>query len=338
LEKQTNAYNSQINSAHSNILNIASRLKLNDTEPTIERIAEELRTGKKKEYNVINLFDEYINISKATKRPSTIRQYEVARRLLKEFKPSVTFDQINGNFFEEFKIFLQKKEHKQNTIGNRIKVLRSFLNYWYKLKYPVRNDFKDIQVTKKTNKVIYLELEEINQLYNYQFNQKYLERTRDLFCFQCNVGLRLGDLMRLEKHHIKNGCIEMDAGKTGKAIYVPLNKIALDVLKKYDFSLPRLSEKNYNEYIKLMAREAGLDRIVDLRTEDSSEISQSQVILCDILSSHKAVSTFITLASEKGISVKTISEITGKSVKIIIDHYLGTSKENVKKEMRKKWK
>ena len=52
-----------------------------------------------------------------------------------------------------------------------------------------------------------------------------------------------------------------------------------------------------------------------------------------LVGTHTAVKTFITHCGQKGISPKVVSEITGKTVKVILDHYYGTDEATIEREM-----
>ena len=53
----------------------------------------------------------------------------------------------------------------------------------------------------------------------------------------------------------------------------------------------------------------------------------------EMASSHSNVRTFITLAAELGMTPKVIATITGKTVKVILENYLGTSEKTLQREM-----
>ena len=94
------------------------------------------------------------------------------------------------------------------------------------------------------------------QLKNHVIEVHHLsEIQRDIFVFQCNVGCRIGDLLRLKKRDIINGAVEYIPTKTikerAKTVVVPLNAIAMSIVEKYkdvpgDQLLPFISSQNYN--------------------------------------------------------------------------------------------
>ena len=119
---------------------------------------------------------------------------------------------------------------------------------------------------------LYINKEELHTIYNYDLNDSpHLDRQRDIFVFQCCIGCRVGDLVRLTKADIINGAVEYIASKTieenQKTILVSLNKTALAILEKYkDYEgpklLPFITQPKYNDAIKEIFTRAGITRNV----------------------------------------------------------------------------
>lgn len=81
--------------------------------------------------------------------------------------------------------------------------------------------------------------------------------------------------------------------KTKQTFTIPLLSPALAVLKKYQNKLPVISNVKYNEYLKVIAQAAGIDKPV---------------------SSHWARHTGATLLlNESGMDLKTVAKICGHS-------------------------
>ena len=80
--------------------------------------------------------------------------------------------------------------------------------------------------------------------------------------------------------------------KTEEDYYIVLLSPALEVLKKYNYELPIISNTQYNLRLKLVADYAGLDKN---------------------LTTHMARHTFATLALTKGVQFKAVSKMLGHS-------------------------
>lgn len=94
---------------------------------------------------------------------------------------------------------------------------------------------------------------------------------RDIFVFQCLIGCRVGDLLKMTKSNLIDGAIEYIPRKTKEGrpltVRVPLNQTAKEIVSRYksldgDKLLPFISEQKYNLAIKRIFKAAGLKRLV----------------------------------------------------------------------------
>ena len=89
----------------------------------------------------------------------------------------------------------------------------------------------------------------------YLFSQERLQQVKELFIFCCYTGLAYQEMSGLTKDHIKkwnNGSlwIEMYRKKTQSKLSVPLLPKAIEILEKYNYQLPQISNQKMNSYLK----------------------------------------------------------------------------------------
>ena len=145
----------------------------------------------------------------------------------------------------------------------------------------------------------FLSIAERNHLYNYDLSdRKELAVQRDIFIFQCLIGCRVADLMRMTPANVIDGFIEYVAGKTSDeepmTIRVPLTATATEIINRYaggEKLLPFISLVNYNLAIREMFKLAGLTRNVTVLNTITRRDEQRP--LNDIASSHIARRTFV---------------------------------------------
>ena len=159
----------------------------------------------------------------------------------------------------------------------------------------------------------------MHQLYNLDLSEEpALERQRDIFIFQCCVGCRVGDLVRLTKTDIINGSLEYIATKTieenQETIVVPLNKTALAILDKYkdydgEFLFPFISPQKYNYTIKEAFKKAGITRNVTwLNPQTGKEEKKS---IDTLASSHMARRTFVGNLYKQVLDPNIVASMSG---------------------------
>jgi hypothetical protein len=135
---------------------------------------------------------------------------------------------------------------------------------------------------------------------------------RDQFCFMCFTGLRFSELQNLRKEDVGEEDIVVRK-KTGKLRRIPLNRQARAILEFYEnrfylnhAAFPAISPITLNKYLRVVGREAGLDRPVP-----GKEFTGGKVPLYERLAAGFAVHTFIANAVYMEIPPEIISGFTG---------------------------
>ncbi|GAK89694.1 integrase [Nonlabens ulvanivorans] len=109
---------------------------------------------------------------------------------------------------------------------------------------------------------------------------------------------------------------------------IPLSKVALYILEKYDYDLPVIANQKHNEYIKTVFEKAGFTHKVQMVTTRGKEVIRKDMLFHKRVSSHTARRTFITMMKREGKSDKLISKITGhRDMKTLNSYYQVDSDE-----------
>lgn len=210
----------------------------------------------------------------------------------------------------------------KNSVASIIKKLRIFFNWAQKKQmYTCPNPFANYHALQPVyGTPFFMTKEEIDQLYTTDFSSnKRLEFHRDLFVFQSNVGMRVGDLFTLTKQNlIDSDTLEYIPSKTitrtGKSISVPLTKVAKTLINKYGDNkrvelFPFDHPNYYNEDIKIMLKTAGIERKVTIYDPLTSKNVQKPI--CEVASSHMARRNFIGNLYNKVADPNIIGSMTG---------------------------
>lgn len=116
----------------------------------------------------------------------------------------------------------------------------------------------------KSKDPVYLTQEEVQLLKDYMPNFGYLERTRDLFLFQCFTGLAYIDLMNFNSESVSETdgfkIIRSNRLKTDENFITLFLPEAERIAVKYKYELPQLTNQKYNEYLKEIAKGAGINK------------------------------------------------------------------------------
>jgi hypothetical protein len=258
---------------------------------------------------------------------ASLRSFETF--LDKEDKFSLHLDELNDEILKQYDNYLYETHPKDNTVSKKKKHLKAFLRVMAddgKLDPKLINKIK---YSEKPPTKVWLTESELILFQNHNFKKNpRLDRARDLFVLQCRLGFRVSDLKKLDKFHVQDGIIRINTKKTGAEVKISVTKEIGDLLKKYDYNLPEIIEPIYNREIKEIARLIIPDVKIEIQEYKAGQKVESTVNKCDILTSHDAVRTCVTLLHEKGMPVKKIAQRVGKSVQVLINNYLGSDDSN----------
>lgn len=297
-------------------------------------------------FEAFNMFLEEKNISN-----NRLRHYRVLGRMLKRYELyksfqssnsfKLKFEIINDSLLRDFERFLTN-EHKiyethyelfkdvpefkkpelrgYNTIHGIFQKLRCFMLWSSERDLCRTNSFKGYNMkTPVYGTPVYLTLEERDKILRTDFpDRPALMVQRDVFVFQCLIGCRVGDLVKLRKSNCIKGAIEYIPRKTkdGRTdtIRVPLNLTARLLLDKYadtpgDQLMPFISQVNYNLALKDIFTIAGVNRMVTIINPQTRE--EEQKPLNEIASSHIARRTFIGNLYKKVKDPNLVGSLSG---------------------------
>ena len=210
----------------------------------------------------------------------------------------------------------------KNAVAGIIKRLRIFFNWAQKAQmFTCQSPFVNYNAHQCVYGTPYfMTKQELDIVYAKDFSSnKQLEFHRDLFIFQSNVGMRVGDLFALTSQNIVDGeTLEYIPSKTlsrtCKNVSVPLTKVAKSILDKYHDDtrvelFPFINTNYYNEDIKVILRTAGITRKITIYDPLTSTTVQREI--CDVAASHMARRNFIGNLYNKVADPNIIGSMTG---------------------------
>lgn len=316
--------------------NVTSLYKKTNQEITIKKIRYEFDKEFKKvamgKSVFFDAYEEFMDEKIKNKEwgQATIKRYNNIKNILQEFenerKYKLTFSTITKKFYSEFTDYcITSRKHANNTFSRNLRIIKTFLLWSLKSGYTYNEDFREFKRMKRVKTShIALNKEDLQNLLRIEFKSKKIEHIRDVFVFSCVTGMRFGELKLISKNNIDNDHLNLKEEKgTEKEIRsIPLNEIALYILRKYDNKLPLITNQKHNDYIKDVFKEAGYTHLVEKTATRGKEVIREEVPYYKLISSHTARRTFITMMKRNGKSDKLISKITGhKDMKTLNQYY-----------------
>jgi integrase len=252
---------------------------------------------------------------------STYRKVRSVYKLLREYEDRtnfrISFGGMDSQFLESFVAFCSEKGYKDSTTYKAVNILVWFLNWasdqGFNVYREYRQFYKLMQPLQQVQRpMVALKWEELIRLKEHPCDTRRKERARDLFSFMCFSGLRFSELQRLKKEDIN--AEEVLIRKDGKRVRrIPLNKYGREIYRSYEnkyylsnLAFPSMSIMTLNKYLKMMGKEAGLNRSVP-----SASDSGERVALYSRLTAGLAVNTFVANAVELDVPAEIIAVFTG---------------------------
>lgn len=176
---------------------------------------------------------------------------------------------------------IPRKRRKCSSVVLEMKALKAFFTELENQEEIRRSPFRSLSREKQKSIMhvmydapVFLRKGEFAELRNAQI-PKHLDWVRELFLFNCCVGCRIGDVVRLSPRRIEMSedgipYIHYIPSKTrllqstNREIETPLVPLAYDIARK---GLPRFRRATYNALLKQLLRECGMVRKVRVYNE-----------------------------------------------------------------------
>lgn len=225
----------------------------------------------------------------------TRKHKQVVIDAVKTYGKLKTYGDLTPKNILAFDRWLHNGERSDVTIYGYHKRLKKWVGELARLDEIPRNPYKIVSVTRGKSKERQPLLEsELKKMRDYPFDGK-LERVRDLFIFSAYTGLAFCDVQNFDYQSmtVKEGDLVFIDGnriKTDTKFFTPILAPAMEVLKKYEFKLPKISNQKANDYLHLIQAQLGIKKN---------------------LTFHVARHSFATLALAHDVPIENVARMLG---------------------------
>lgn len=265
----------------------------------ISLIPEKLRQKNQKVPMFKDFCIERAAVRKYGRTPDSQLRYDRFIRLFFKWGGIREFKDITDRNIVAYDEYLHSLKLKNSSIWNNYhRFLNSFILDAIDAGYLQRNPYKWVRIEKRRIDSLSkcLSPVEFRRIKTSRMPTESLERVRDVFVFQTYTCLSYTDLRDFDASSVQEiKGMKVYTGnrmKTDKPFTIPILSPAWDILMKYEGKLPVISNVKYNEYLKVVAQSAGVDKPI---------------------SSHWARHTGATLLLNEGVDMKIVSKICGHS-------------------------
>lgn len=234
-------------------------------------------------------------------RPNTVRQKMVTLDALTDFGKIKLFCDLTPTNLYAFDSWLREKGNRTDvTVFNYHRRLKPYIKLAYQLGMIDQDPYSRCKFNRgKSKERKPLTEQELKKVREIELPLK-LDRVRDLFVFSAYTGLAYCDVMEFDFKTMTEefeGMYYIDGEriKTGSGFFTPILPPALEILKKYNYKLPRITNQKGNDYLHVV--------------EAKAEIKKPMTF-------HVARHSFATLALAHDIPIDKVARMMGhKNIK-----------------------
>ena len=277
--------------------NVEEHLGIRKKETKVQKAKKEHARFQTSPTGFIDFFKA--EVAKEHLAPATLSRRNTVLDSIVEFGQLNKFKDLTPENIRAYDEFLHEDDKRQDqTVICYHKILKKFITLAFDLEYITKNPYKSPLC--KFNRGEYKERkplseDELVKIRCLELNSQKEERARDLFIFSAYTGLAYVDMQNFDFYTMteKQGntyYIDGARVKTGHTFFTPILPPAMEVLIKYNFHLPRISNQKLNDYLHLIEAKAGINKS---------------------MTTHVARHSFATLVLSHDIPIENVARMMG---------------------------
>ncbi|ERM80184.1 hypothetical protein P872_14330 [Rhodonellum psychrophilum GCM71 = DSM 17998] len=209
---------------------------------------------------------------------NTVKNYQTFKNIIEGFevviKKPLRFIDLSPELVENFKNWLLKKKgYSVNHAGKQMAFLKSISRDAEKLGVTIHTNALKIETFTESNEdryIVTLSFNELDQIEKAELKREALINARKWLLLGCEIGQRGEDLIEIRPNdfrHTQDGAfVDVFQKKGKKHVSIPITPRAKRVLDK---GFPEsISLQNFNDYIKDLCKEAGLNELTEGKKMD----------------------------------------------------------------------
>jgi integrase len=256
----------------------------------------------------------------------TGKHQRVLLNKLKEYKPALSFAEIDLKFVTNFRNWLRTdKKNSVNTIQKNFGYFRAYLHIAVRDEIINVNPIDLIELKRTSVQIVYLTESEFKKLFDYYEKNEYQENYHQVlrhFLFMCLTGVRISDLKRLKKENVQESTLKFIPFKTrakkGTELNIPIiekaQKLIQDENSTTGYLFNTITDQKMNEYLKKIADLGGIPKKIR---------------------NHAGRHTFATMFLEKTDDVASLQKLLGHTNISETMKYVHISSRKIESQMLK---
>lgn len=221
----------------------------------------------------------------------------------------------------------------KNTIATYNNSLMAIIAATQKLgwhKSRLTNDNELTVAPESIDYAVYYSVDELRLLHAHDFNILKYNRLKDVFVFGCFTCLRHSDYYQTDyRKAIHGGDLVVKLQKKSNQVKIPLHPIALQILEKYNYVLPKIPIYLFDRHVKEMCRMAGFIGPVLFSRTHGGKLLKEYRQKWELTTSHTMRRSFATNALKAGMNDWVVMAIGGWKTEAAFRKYKRMSEDDV---------
>lgn len=247
--------------------------------------------------------------------------------------------QVTDIFWAMFIGFLQERGLAQTTIATLSNQLRSVLRWGSRYNVKISPSFDAVKIPAAKAPKIALTADDVSHIYHFDVDLFYakrrshfrenMKRVRDMFVLSCNLYQRHSDMVRIEPTCFERNTFTIIQRKTGSRAKVDITrdvidpKVTLAILERYKYEAPYKGDiNNYNNRLRRLMKDVGLVEPVRFEEKVHGEMQVDIRPRYELITSHTARRTAVTLAFLRGMNMHNIRKCSGHQSLDMVEAYI----------------
>ena len=268
---------------------------------------------------LLEVFDLFCDAKRDEYAESTLKSYATTRMHLSVFEtkngvPSLA-NGVDVEWVDAFRKYLRKRGLSDNSLRRSLKILKTCLK-WADERGHV-TDTSYIRAIKLGNEkeslAIALTKEQLELIERADLSERPgLDRIRWWFVAQCCTGVRFADLHKVTSSNVKSGFLPLQPMKTkDQTVKLPVSPLLQRAFDHLEDQPLDFSAQHYNRKLKELGRLLEFDDTTTRTIFKGGKRVENTLPMHDLLTSHTARRTFITILLRAGHPHELVMKLSG---------------------------
>lgn len=246
---------------------------------------------------------------------------------------------MDGTMVSKFLDWLRlERQLAPNTLKSRMKMVRAMLAVICK-ENKIELDYKAAKVVGEQVEHIVLSDKEAEAMMNLDVSfSRRLQNVQKLFIVGICTGLRFSDYSNVKLQHIdkEKNVLTIHQKKTGARVEIPIHPKLQQIIDNGEMPHP-ISLQSYNQYLRELARLAGITTKVEIKTVTGGKRKIKIVPKWQLVTSHICRRSFASRLYRRGVNPQIIMRLTGHSQLSTFMNYIVISNEDIFESVKNIW-